>query len=230
MWDRSRVRLEVIVGENLSNKCPLGHLYSYVGIGKELSENYGDGESAFRAGTLRAAPSETPHVYQIVWSGGHAPENQRDYCALGGIDGYLKRTTQLLAVALCAIGAAQDPQPRVFVTDSQSWESSGGFAATQNGAAGVSTGGARPQTAEIIKTLGERCPLVIVTLRRENADYILLLDHEGGKGAMQKDNKFAVFNKDGDAIGSGSTRSLGNAVKDACAALTTDWTKKPRGQ
>jgi hypothetical protein len=125
---------------------------------------------------------------------------------------------------------AQTPQPRVYVTDSQSWESSGGFAANRDGAVGQSSGGARPQTAEIIKTLGERCPLAIVTLNREKADYILLLDHEGGKGALRKDNKFALFNKDGDAIGSGSTRNLGNAVKDACQILTDNWNKNHASQ
>jgi hypothetical protein len=35
-----------------------------------------------------------------------------------------------------------------------------------------------------------------------------------------------VFNKDGDAIVSNSTRSLGNAVKDACVAITADWPKQ----
>ena len=32
-----------------------------------------------------------------------------------------------------------------------------------------------------------------------------------------------MFNKDGDSIVSHSTRSLGNAVKDACDAISTDW-------
>jgi hypothetical protein len=35
--------------------------------------------------------------------------------------------------------------------------------------------------------------------------------------------KFAIFNGDGDAIRSGSTRSLGNSVKDACEAMLKDW-------
>lgn len=135
----------------------------------------------------------------------------------------------LLGIALLLLGA-QTPQPRVYVTDSQSWESSGGFAANRDGAVGETSGGARPQTAEIIKTLGERCPLAIVTMNKDKADYILLLDHEGGKGALRKDNKFALFNKDGDAIGSGSTRNLGNAVKDACQILTADWTKNHASQ
>lgn len=50
----------------------------------------------------------------------------------------------------------------------------------------------------------------------------LALDHEGGKGLIRHRNKIAVFNKDGDAIFSDSTRELGNSVKDACAAITQD--------
>jgi len=61
-------------------------------------------------------------------------------------------------------------------------------------------------------------------MKQEKADFIVILEHEGGKGWARKDNKFAVFNKDGDAIVSGSTRSLGNSVKDACVALMKDWT------
>jgi hypothetical protein len=60
-------------------------------------------------------------------------------------------------------------------------------------------------------------------MKQDKADYVLILDHEGGKGWARKDNKFAVFNKDGDAIGSGSTRSLGNSVKDSCEVLMKDW-------
>ena len=37
-----------------------------------------------------------------------------------------------------------------------------------------------------------------------------------------RDNKFAVYNKDGDVIASGSTRTLGNAVKNACLAIDKD--------
>jgi len=139
------------------------------------------------------------------------------------------RSVALLGLSLLCLGA-QTPQPRVYVTDSQSWETSGGFAATSDAAVGQSSGGARPQTAEIIKTIGERCPLAMVTMNKDRADYILLLDHEGGKGSLQKDNKFVLFNKDGDAIGSGSTRNLGNAVKDACQILTADWNKNHRNQ
>ena len=55
-----------------------------------------------------------------------------------------------------------DGKIRVFVTDSQSWEVHGGWGAA-NGSGGSESGGARPQTAEIIKTFSERCPSIIVT-------------------------------------------------------------------
>ena len=102
--------------------------------------------------------------------------------------------------------------PPVFVTDSNSWQISGGFAASDGTAAGAIRGGARPQTAEIMKTFGERCPGAVVTMNKENADFIILLDHESGKWIVRRDNKVAVFSKNGDMLHSGSTRSLGALV------------------
>lgn len=131
---------------------------------------------------------------------------------------------------------AKPDQPRVFITDSQSWETygyswfhgSGSFtngtgSFGQNGGS-ISRGGARPQTAEIIKTFGERCPQTTANNILEKADYVVVLDHEGGKGLLRHKNKVAVFNRtSGDAIVSHSTLSLGGSVQDACAAITKDW-------
>jgi hypothetical protein len=112
---------------------------------------------------------------------------------------------------------------RVFITDSKSWEISGGVGGSSDAFGGSQGGGARPQTAEIIKTFSERCPAVVVNNKVDKADYVILLDHEGGKSPFLRDNKVAVFNRDGDSIVSHSTRSLGNAVKDSCDAITNDW-------
>lgn len=114
---------------------------------------------------------------------------------------------------------SDDGQLMIYVSDSQSWQMSGGFGVGGDGGFGASSGGARPQTAEIIKTFRERCPEAAVTNERARADYVVLLDHEGGKSIFLKDNKVAVFGRDGTTIHSGSTRALGNAVKDACAAI-----------
>ena len=139
-------------------------------------------------------------------------------------------------ISLCLLcgSLSQDPpaqpaskeRPRVFVTESQSWQVSGGFGGVDDAIGGGVSGGARPQTAEVIKTFNERCPEVVVTNRRDRADYVLVLDHEGGKDLVRRDNKFAVFDKDGDAIKSGSTRSLGNAVKNSCVAILGAWGRK----
>ncbi|HXM62996.1 MAG TPA: PEGA domain-containing protein [Terriglobales bacterium] len=114
-------------------------------------------------------------------------------------------------------------RPRVFITDSESWEIVGSAAGSGGTFAAHTQGGARPQTAEIIKTFGERCQQVLVNNKQEKADYVVVLDHEGGKGYLRRRNKIAVFNKEGDAIVSRSTRSLGNSVQDACNAIVVDW-------
>ena len=117
-----------------------------------------------------------------------------------------------------------DGKTRVLVTDSQSWETRGSSAAGGNrngwGASSSFSGGARPQTAEIIKTLNQRCPQITVTSRLDKADFVITLDHEGGKALLAHHNKIAVFNKDGDVIFSKSTISLGNSVKDACQVMS----------
>src|SRR6266446_1872393 len=133
-------------------------------------------------------------------------------------------------VPVTAAPAAPVPAPepsdgkvRVFVTDSQSWETrgSGGGGGNKNGWGGASSfsGGARPQTAEIIKTINQRCPELTVTNNLGRSDFVIVLDHEGSKGPLAHRNKIAVFNRDGDDIFSNSTRELGNAVKDACQAM-----------
>lgn len=115
---------------------------------------------------------------------------------------------------------------RVYVTDSQSWEVSNGAGGTAGGFGSAGTGGARPQTAEIIKTFGERCPDVLVNNLRQKADYIVTLDHEGGKSWVMHRNKVAVFQRiSGDSIMSKSTYSLGASVQEACTAIRADWAK-----
>jgi hypothetical protein len=135
---------------------------------------------------------------------------------------YLVGTSLALLLLGSALSVDSKDKPRVFITDRQSWEVSGSVGGA-DAIGGTLRGGARPQTAEVIKTFGERCPNVIVTNKQEKADYVVVLDHEGGKNLVLRDNKFAVFNKDGDAIKSGSTRILGNAVKNSCVAIAADW-------
>ncbi len=106
-------------------------------------------------------------------------------------------------------------RPKVFITDSQSWETSGSAGGSGGNWGAQTHGGARPQTAEIIKTFGERCRDVIVNNKLSVADYIVVLDHEGGKGLLRHKNKVAVFEKlSGDVVMSHSTLSLGGSVQE----------------
>jgi hypothetical protein len=120
---------------------------------------------------------------------------------------------------------ADDPdKPRVFITDSESWE----YISNAGGGAGAfaahGSGGARPQTAEIVKTFGERCRQVVTNNKIDKSDYVVVLDHEGGKSFVRHKNKVAVFNRiSGDAVVSKSTLSLGGSVEDACKAISKDW-------
>jgi hypothetical protein len=138
----------------------------------------------------------------------------------------------ILALALAITLLAEDPKTRVFVSDSASWEVSGGFGIGANGGTGAGagrvSGGARPQTVEIIKTFSQRCPAVTITLDKTRANYIVLLDRDGGKDVISRDNKIAVFRHDGDLVHSGSTRSLGNAVLDACSAIRREDDRRDR--
>jgi hypothetical protein len=123
---------------------------------------------------------------------------------------------------MAPLSAIAQEKVRVFVTDSQSWETKGSAGLADATGGGGFSGGARPQNAEIAKTFGERCPQLTVTINREKANYIVTLDHEGGKSAVLKDNKWVVYNGDGDMIGSGSTRNLGNSVKNICGVIEKD--------
>ncbi len=54
-------------------------------------------------------------------------------------------------------GPASDGKIRIYVSDSQSWQMTGGWGAANGAGGGHESGGARPQTAEIIKTFNQRC-------------------------------------------------------------------------
>lgn len=129
-----------------------------------------------------------------------------------------------VVLVLCSQILRAEDKPRVFVTDSSSWETRSAGGGTAGGFGGASAGGARPQTAEIVKTLGQRCPDVIPNNHLEASDYVMELDHEGGKGLLAHKDKVVVFVRtSGDSIFSKSTLSLGGSVQDACGAIRKHW-------
>jgi hypothetical protein len=120
---------------------------------------------------------------------------------------------------------ADADKPRIYVTDSDSWQVHGSGGGGGGSFGGYSAGGASPQTAEIVKTFGQRCPNVVANNRLEMTDYVVMLQHEGGKGMLRKKDKVAVFvRKTGDSIFSESTLSVGGSVQDACGSILEHWT------
>jgi hypothetical protein len=69
------------------------------------------------------------------------------------------------------------------------------------------------------ETFGERCGDMAVTLKQDQAEYVVLLEHDGNRKIGRKRNKVAVVNRNGRVIYSHSTRTLGNAVQDSCRTI-----------
>jgi hypothetical protein len=133
-------------------------------------------------------------------------------------------SAQQTLVSQIAETASDQDKPRIYITDSNSWSMQGSAGGSNGTFAANSSGGARPQTAEIIKTFGQRCPQVITNNRLDAANYVVELDHEGGKGLLTHKDKIAVFvQKSGDSIFSKSTLSVGGSVQDACTAILAHW-------
>ena len=131
----------------------------------------------------------------------------------------------LFSISLAAASdQAQQPKPSqrpvVFVQPSDSWKVGGSVGGDRNVIIGNSHGGKEPQTAKIYQLLQHRndCSAVAPNMIQEKADYIMLVEHGGGKG-----NRWAVSNRNGDVIGSGESFVLANSVSDACRIVMKDW-------
>jgi hypothetical protein len=124
------------------------------------------------------------------------------------------------------VGASDQAQPTsskrpvVWVQPSDSWKVNSSVGGDRNVIVGTGHGGKEPQTAKIYQLLQHRsdCSGVAPNVIQEKADYVMLVEHGGGKG-----NRWAVSNKDGDVIGSGESFMLSNSVSDACRIVMKDW-------
>ncbi len=147
----------------------------------------------------------------------------------------MKRTSAaaVLSLALASVAfpqttpASGDGKIRVFVDANSSTEFASKGSAHRGLFGGVSTNVSgtqyeHSQVPEVIKTLGERCPGVTVTMNKDRAYFLLSIEHESAvqKGAARRRNHVMVVNRDGDVIFSKNDRELGNAVKDACPSMT----------
>lgn len=74
--------------------------------------------------------------------------------------------------------------------------------------------------ANAIKAFNDRCPRAQITTTKDNATYFVQLTPTSFR---QSKNVVVVTNEAGDVIHSGSALNLANAVKDACAAMMSDF-------
>lgn len=136
------------------------------------------------------------------------------------LHGRLMTVTVMMAMFLPAGGFA-DGRPKVFVTGENSFQVSG-----TRGDASVS-GVAGSTAAEGIKIFLKECPSVELTTRQDRADYIVGLSDDGS-GVGRKGRRAVVSTTEGTVVLANSTRSLKNAVKDACRAIDKEWLAKRR--
>jgi hypothetical protein len=135
----------------------------------------------------------------------------------------------LILVLLLASAAGAQDKPRVFVQGkgSQDVQSSGSGGGGQHWAAwgSSSTIDSHDEGMEVRKDLQKNCSGVIVTLNQSAADYTVMLNRESKKnrGLLRSNSQVEVANRDGDVLGSNATHTVGNAAKDACQLITTDW-------
>src|SRR5687768_13101456 len=81
----------------------------------------------------------------------------------------------VFAISLDEVAAEK---PRVFITESQSLQLSGDASLGEAKGSLLVTGGTSPQNIEVMKTFLKLCPGIIVTAKREKADFVVRLDHE----------------------------------------------------
>jgi len=131
----------------------------------------------------------------------------------------------VLLLALPLICQQSNPTIRVFVVDKDSWQESGGFVATQNGAAGNYQASVRHVSTEQIKSLNQACPSLTITAAKESADFIVVWDTKTWAQTSWSghQNEYVVYNPKGDVVFTGAAHKISNAAKDICKAVT----KKP---
>jgi hypothetical protein len=125
-------------------------------------------------------------------------------------------TSSVLALVSCLAGQTASPElappmVRLWVSEKQVKSMQGSV-----------------PSSDLIKELNAKCVAVVLTDSEEKADYRL----EAGRAwcctprGESRGYKFALFNKDGDAISSTKTHTLANAVKDTCGAIGRAKSKK----
>jgi hypothetical protein len=120
-----------------------------------------------------------------------------------------------------AAGQKPASQPRVFITDSESWAEMGGFGNSTSVVPGYN-----PEMGNIYQEFTSSCPVLTFVQDKSNADYAVLFDKGTAKkgitglGGLVKVNKVTVLSRNGQTVLSESSRSEDVATRLACHAIT----------
>src|ERR1700739_14083 len=134
-----------------------------------------------------------------------------------------------LFVLTIAVWATCQDKPRVFVQGkgSENVSSNGGAGGGHHWAAwgSKSTIDSHDESMEVTKDLQKNCSNVVITINQANADYIVMMNRESkqNRGLLRSNSQIQVANKAGDVIGTNATQTVGNAAKDACTLIVSDW-------
>ena len=121
--------------------------------------------------------------------------------------------------------ANDSSKPRVYLSDTQSWTASGGFARSSSIPEGKLYGGYDPELADIYQGFTSDCPAVVVTQEKSKANYAVLFDKGTSKkgltglGGLVKVNKVTVLSPGGETVFSQAAHSADAVVKQTCDAI-----------
>src|ERR1700732_242008 len=139
------------------------------------------------------------------------------------------KTYALLCLVAIALSANAQDKPRIFVQGkgSENVSSNGSGAGGRHwGTWGSkSTSDSHDESMEVTKDLQKNCSGAIVTLNQSNADYTVIMNRESkqNRGLLRSNSQIQVANRAGDILGTSATHTVGNAAKDACELVMSDW-------
>lgn len=117
-------------------------------------------------------------------------------------------------------------KPRVYVSDTASWNASGGFSRASSVAPDALYGGYDPELTDIYQDFTSDCSAMTVTQKKSDADFVVLFDKgtpkKGFTGlhGLVKVNRVTVLSKSGETLLSQTERSSDAAVAAACNAVS----------
>lgn len=177
---------------------------------------------------VRTAAGRIGYVarYQIAIES--APSNSDDKRAAAAA-AVIRSDLQSSEPARAASAPAEDHgprKPRVYVSDTASWNASGGFSRASSIAPDALYGGYDPDLTDIYQDFTSDCSAITVTQKKGDADFVVLFDKgtpkKGLKGlhGLVKVNKVTILSKSGETLLSETARSSDVAVTAACNAVS----------